>query len=224
MWTSTVDFDELKECGRWKVEFFCPLDLSHDKPHNQGFASIGELVKERRETVEPKTLGNSSVNYIGLEHVQSLTGELVGFAPRVAKSIKSRSKVFQENDVLFGRLRPNLNKVWLAHQPASEGICSTEFLVLIPNIKLVSPTVLRYLLSSHYVQRHAIRLQTGTALPRMSLDDLLHIKVPVPSMKVQRKLESALTQQFSELMALRARVREFPDEILRDFLSAVEAA
>jgi hypothetical protein len=224
MWTSTVNFDVLQNSGRWKVEFFCSPTASAAHPVRDGLIPIRDLVTERKETVEPKTLGNVSVNYIGLEHIQSLSGELVNFRARNAREIKSRSKVFKEGDILFGRLRPNLNKVWLAGEPVFQGICSTEFLVLMPDKRVVLPMVMRYLLSSHYVQRHAIRLQTGTALPRMNLDDLLDVEVPVPPMEVQQGLEVELNRRFKELKKLRARVQDLPDKILNDFLTASEAA
>jgi hypothetical protein len=224
MWSSTVKFDALTERGRWKVEFFCSPDSGDDRPDVKGLIPIRKLVRERKESVDPMTLGGSVVNYIGLEHIQSMTGELVDyFEPRTAKEVKSRSRVFKEGDVLFGRLRPNLNKVMVAQGKASEGICSTEILVLIPDKAVILPMVLRYLLSSHYIQRHALRLQTGTALPRMSLQDLLDIEVPVPPIKVQKQLEAQLQQQFEELMTLRARVQKLPGTILHDFLQLAES-
>jgi restriction endonuclease S subunit len=160
---------------------------------------------------------------LGLEHIQSFTGELVGFSPRPAASIKSRSKVFRAGDVLYGRLRPYLNKVWLVRGEVSEGICSTEFLVLIPNTDLIRAAVLRYLLSSHYVQRHAMRLQTGTALPRMNLDDLLDIEVPVPDLETQKRLEKRLLSDFDKLVALRAQLEEMPKRILEELLQEIES-
>lgn len=224
MWTSIVEFDSLVERGRWKVEFFCSPDASDKTSDGAGLRPIRALVTERKETIEPSSLGEKVVNYIGLEHIQSLTGEIADhFAPRRAREVKSRSKVFKKNDVLFGRLRPNLNKVVVARGDVSEGICSTELFVLIPNRKVVLPMVLRYLLSSHYIQRHAARLQTGTALPRMNLDDLLDIEVPVPSLDIQLTLEDKLEQQFGELVRLRKDVQQMPEQILREFLSVVES-
>jgi hypothetical protein len=225
MWSSAVGFDALIERGRWKVEFFCSPDLSDDHTDAIGLIPIRSLVRERKESLDPSSLGSTIVNYIGLEHIQSMTGELVDyFAPRVARGVKSRSKVFQKDDVLFGRLRPGLNKVMVAQGNVCEGICSTEIFVLIPDKTVVLPMVLRYLLSSHYIQRHTMRLQSGTALPRMSLDDLLDIEVPVPPLKIQKKLEADLSRQFGELTELRKRVERLPETILQDFLSAAESA
>jgi hypothetical protein len=228
MWTARVDFRLLRERGQWNVEYFREPEASEggDGASGRGGASlpIRRLARERGRAVDPADFGDATVNYVGLEHVRPLSGEMVGFAPRSAREVKSRSKVFEAGDVLFGRLRPGLNKVWVATAPAAPGICSTEFFVLTPNREVVLPTVLRYLLSSHYVQRHALRLQTGTALPRMNLSDLLEIEVPVPPMAVQQRLETELTRRSAELVALRAHVETLPEIILRDFLVVAEGS
>lgn len=219
-----TNFNMLCEQGRWKVEFFLPTESKYgeDNLSSERLVSIRSLVKERKESVDPSSLGITTVNYLSLEHIQSFTGELVGFSPRPANSIKSRSKIFRAGDVLYGRLRPNLNKVWLARGELYEGICSTEFLVLVPIADRIRPAVLRYLLSSHYVQRHAMRLQTGTALPRMNLDDLLDIEVPVPNMETQKRLEKKLLSDFDKLIALRMQLEEMPRQILEEFIREAE--
>lgn len=225
MLSTNTNFNVLYEQGRWKVEFFLPTDSYYGKANvsSEHLVSIRSLVKERKESVDPSSLGTTQVNYLGLEHIQSFTGELVGFSPRSAVSIKSRSKIFRTGDVLYGRLRPNLNKVWLVRGDVTEGICSTEFLVLIPVTDRIRPAVLRYLLSSSYVQRHAMRLQTGTALPRMNLDDLLDIEVPVPDIETQKRLEKKLLSDFDKLVALRAQLEEMPRRILEEFMQEVES-
>jgi restriction endonuclease S subunit len=225
MWSSTIGFSALSERGRWKAEFFCSADSSEGLSDALGLVPIRNLVKERGESIAPDSLGSALVNYIGLEHILSMTGELADYyAPRRANEVKSRSKLFKGGDVLFGRLRPNLNKVMVARGSVSEGICSTEIFVLIPDTSQVLPMVLRYLLSSQYVQRHALRLQTGTALPRMSLNDFLDIEIPVPPLEVQRNLEADLERKFEELVDLRNRVRLLPETILQEFLQAAESA
>ncbi|QLH38562.1 MAG: hypothetical protein HWD60_05810 [Defluviicoccus sp.] len=47
-----------------------------------------------------------------------------------ANELKSLSSVFKAGDILYGRLRPYLNKVF---RPEFDGLCSAEFIVLVPN-------------------------------------------------------------------------------------------
>lgn len=222
MWVSEAPFSSLMERNRWKVEFFCD-PASSDMPLSAfEMRRIGDLVKERRGAVNPAEAGNRLVNYLGLEQIQSLTGQLVSFEPRPGRSIKSRSKLFYRDDVLYGRLRPTLNKVYHATDPVAEGICSGEFFVFIPNKEIVNPVVLRYLISSEYVQRHAARFQVGTALPRMNSTDLLNIEVPVPSLDVQERYARDLEAWFSYLVKITKELGAMPQQIAASFLTALE--
>jgi type I restriction enzyme S subunit len=63
--------------------------------------------------------------YIGLENVESWSGKLTSKSAEV--DAESQGIGFQDGDVLFGKLRPYLAKVWLAN---TAGTCSSEFLVL----------------------------------------------------------------------------------------------
>lgn len=222
MWTAEIPFASLMERNRWKVEFFCDPASLDVPPSAFEMRPIRDLVKERRGAIDPAEDGDRLVNYLSLEHIQSLTGQLINFKGRPGRSIKSRSKLFRRDDVLYGRLRPSLNKVYHAADPVEEGICSGEFYVFIPNKQLINPIVLRYLLSSEYVQRHAARFQVGSALPRMGLDDLLSIEVPVPPLAVQEKYAQDLTGRFSHLVTMTKELDRMPRQIAASFLMALE--
>jgi restriction endonuclease S subunit len=222
MWTAEAPFSSLVERNRWKVEFFCDPSSSVMPQSAFRMRPLKDLVKERKETLDPAEEGDRLVNYLGLENIKSLTGQLVNFKPRPGQSIKSRSKLFYQNDVLYGRLRPNLNKVYHATAPVAEGICSGEFFVFIPNGELINSVVLRYLLGSEYVQRHAARLQIGTALPRMNLKDLLEIEVPVPPLDVQEKYAKELEKQFLHMVQVTKELEGLPHQIAASFLTALE--
>lgn len=222
MWTTEIPFSSLMERNRWKVEFFCDPATLVVPPSAFEMRPIRDLVRERKGAIDPAEEGDRPVNYLSLEHIQPLTGQLLGFQARPGVSIKSRSKLFRRDDVLYGRLRPTLNKVYHATDPVEEGICSGEFYVLIPDARRVNPVVLRHLLSSEYVQRHAARFEVGAALPRMGLEDLLSIEVPVPPLAVQEKYAQDLTAHFSHLVTMTKELDRMPQQIATSFLAALE--
>lgn len=204
-----VDLHEIRKSDRWKVEFFLA-----PKPANgeSRFAAIdlGQLVEERREFLDPQEFPDHWFHYLGLEHVATDTGDLVDYAPRLGREVKSRSKVVRPGDVLYGRLRPYLNKVFHVHADMGSGICSGEFYVLIPNPELIEPTFLRSLLASSLVSRFTSDLQTGSALPRLQLVDLLRVEVPLPPLEVQRKVTRLLATISDNRAKMRCRiVREY---------------
>jgi Type I restriction modification DNA specificity domain len=208
MWAGEVSSAHLREAGRWVVSYFAKMGSSSAS----GFPMrmLRELVRERQGATDPQQLGDQSISYLGLEHVRSGSGELVGFAPRPANSVKSRSKVFRRGDVLFGRMRPELNKVYLAEGEIQEGICSTEFVVLIASEGILVPRFLRHVLASSFVTDHIGRFRGGAALPRINTADLLSISIPLPPLDVQQRMAEQLRVLEEELVELRSRVETLP--------------
>lgn len=213
---------QLQSKTRWKVEVFS------DSPSTQrltAFSSVklSEIVQERKITVDPQRYPTSLQAFLGLENVESNTGDLVDFAPRYGKTIRSRCKRFYRYDVLYGRLRPYLNKVFLADGDVSEGICSGEFYVLIPNTEAVLPNYLRSVLASEYLYAHVTKLQTGSALPRIQINDLLALEVPLPPLSVQLEYEQFLVEQVARRRQLKLELSKLVHEIEAAFLEAVES-
>jgi hypothetical protein len=207
MWFSVRNICEIKERSRWKVEFY------DDDPATVSASSfpmvpIGDIVHERTEALDTQHYPEHIFAYIGLENVESLTGDLIGLADKRGCEILSKSKVFREGDVLYGRLRPNLNKVFLAVRPLMEGVCSGEFYVLIPDQTKVLPRFLRSVLASKYVQTFVRNWQTGSALPRLQLKDLLHVEIPLPDLKMQEELCSLLGNSDVERRAAKETVKK----------------
>ena len=152
----------------------------------------------------------------------SATGDLIAFKPKYGREIRSRSKRFYENDVLYGRLRPYLNKVFVAVGDLMSGICSGEFYVLIPRQDVVLPNFLRAVLSSEYVHQHVASWQTGSALPRLQIEDLLAIEVPLPPLEEQRAYEEFLMSQNRERRRLKKKLETMESKIPKAFVDAIE--
>ena len=137
MFVMTVPMSALTKQGRWKVEYFCNGRGTSHAHHP--FVRLGDILRERRESLDPQAFPDHLFNYLGLEHVQSVSGDLVEYCPRMGRAVLSRSKVFRLGDILYGRLRPSLNKVFVTDERIPEGICSGEFYVLIPDAEAVRP-------------------------------------------------------------------------------------
>ncbi len=220
MWSGIVPIESLDEAGRWTVAFFSTQtrQLASHFP----MVAISDIAEEKKTTVDPRALTDETINYLGLENVRSETGELTAFSPVPASKIKSRSKSYKTGDVLYGRLRPELNKVYLAEDSISPGICSNEFIVLRARPDKVRERFLRYLLASHYVSQFASKLRTGASLPRMSSADLLAIQVPLPPLDVQDRVCLNLDIIDARLRELREIVEWLPEAALTNFASTLE--
>lgn len=208
MWSGEVSSVHLREARRWVVSYFSKTNSLTAS----GFPmrALREVVRERQGATDPQQLGNRLISYLGLEHVRSASGELINFTQRPANSVKSRSKVFRKGDVLFGRMRPELNKVYLADGDVEEGICSTEFVVLISLEGILVPRFLRHVLASSFVTNHIGRFRGGAALPRINTSDLLSIAIPLPPLDVQHRMAEQLRVLDEGLVTLRRQVEASP--------------
>ena len=163
---------------------------------------LKEIVEQANDRVTPSIdCSNEIVNYIGLANIQSNTGELVNFEPVQGKEILSSSPKFEKGDILFGRMRPYLNKVWIAE---FDGICSGEALVFRPDKDKVDTQFLHTLLLSELTLDQVVPLQSGSSLPRVSSSDVLSIKLPIPEdLQIQRKIGKEVEKHRNEAKRLR---------------------
>ena len=79
---------------------------------------LGSVVRPSSEKTEPSDAENAP--YLSLEHIEAHTRRIVSHGN--ASDVKSTKAVFRAGDVLYGKLRPYLNKVCV---PDFNGICST---------------------------------------------------------------------------------------------------
>lgn len=222
MHSKVLPFSTLLSQSRWRVEFF----LSNRREcvsTAYPIVRLADVLVERRESLDPQQHPDHVFNYLGLEHIEPLTGDLIdGYAPREGRMVLSRCKIFYRGDVLYGRLRPSLNKVFVADGAVSEGICSGEFYVLTPDVRRALPNLIRALLAAPYVQDVVKSLTTGSALPRLALDDLLAIEVPLPPLDVQQAFEELLVEQTAKRRKIKTELRDGPAAEIEAIVIALE--
>src|SRR5574337_361920 len=97
-------------------------------PKGWKLENLGDVFEQITDQWKP-ALNYNKINYIGLENIESDSGKLIQFEPTESLEIKSSKNKFSSYDVLYGKLRPYLNKVCL---PDFDGICSTDIVVLRP--------------------------------------------------------------------------------------------
>lgn len=216
MLVNVIDSITLFKEKSWSIMMLFPHD---ELQVNEDFklVKLGDLVKERKENMGTEKDGD--LNYVGLENIESGTGRLVNFSPKPASDIKSGSKRFELGDILYGRLRPNLNKVFL-NEVISNGRCSTEILVLEPDIKKVNPMYLSELLRTKEMNTRIIDLIKGAALPRVNISDLLALEVPLPKLDKQNDMANMIKKKRIELEEHIRQAEIIPIELNKMIVSA----
>lgn len=174
--------------------------------------AVCELGKAR---VWPSEAGD--LPYVGLEHIVRDGQALAGFGHATdTTSLKSR---FMAGDVLYGRLRPNLNKVVVAPW---DGMASTDIVILRPNALIKSDYLLNILASNNFVD-YAVSRAKGTNLPRLSTESLLDYVAAIPPISAQERTLDALGVQMIGLRSIRDKlqqVRRLADKALPKILAA----
>jgi len=108
------------------------------------------------------------------------------------KELKSAGNWFNKNHILYGRLRPYLNKVYRAEY---EGVASGEFIVLQP-ISMINPDWLKYVLHAQSFVNWSNKQTTGDK-PRIRYDQIALYPINVPPREEQDKIVQELESHLS---------------------------
>jgi type I restriction enzyme, S subunit len=161
---------------------------------------LGKVLEVSRERIEPTEYPDTPFNYVGLESIEGHTGNLLPYQLTAGAKIKSTKNVFHRGEILYGKLRPYLNKVHLADD---DGICSTDIYVLRPRQGQIHPSFAANYLRSPSVLSVISNAMAGANLPRIGQNALLNIPVPVPRLVEQERIVKLLGEA-DELRKLRA--------------------
>ncbi|AFT71382.1 Restriction modification system DNA specificity domain protein [Alloalcanivorax dieselolei B5] len=145
---------------------------------------------ERKEKADPQ--GYPDMPYVGLDDVEPHTMRLIGW--KSAAELKSSAKKFYKWDVLYSRLRPYLNKVWVADR---DGLCSSEFIVL-PKQEDIDPKFLAYRINARDFVTFANSLNSGDR-PRVNFKQISSFGIPAFDVDEQRLVVDKIETLFSEL-------------------------
>ena len=162
--------------------------MSTDLPKGWVWVKLGEIVKPTRPKVSPQAFPD--LPFIGLQHIESQTMKLLGKGR--AADMRSSCVYFKEGDVLYGKMRPYLNKVWVAE---FNGLCSAEFLVFPRSDNLIG-RYLGFRLNSADFVKFANQHVSGDR-PRVNFKSLS----PFPLQIAPRSEQQRIVAKLSELMS-----------------------
>lgn len=180
------------------------FDNPQTNKKNWQICCLKDLAKIDRQNISPEELKTKQYTYIGLEHIEKETGRIL-VDPNSQQDIdlKSNKFFFTNNHVLYGKLRPYLNKVAL---PDFDGVCSTDIFPLLPLEEISNKYFLKVLMNTSYFVNMANSQSSGANLPRIGTTALENIKVFKPDYTLQEQfaqkvieIESYIKEQQEEL-------------------------
>jgi len=138
------------------------------------------------------------IPYVGMEHIESHTARFIG--SKEPLMVRSSTFRFSDKNVLYGRLRPYLNK---ALAPNFEGHCSTEIFPLKPSPDLSREYLLYWLLADETCERINATC-TGARMPRAQMNEVLTFDFPLPPLAEQQRIVGILDEAFAGLATAKA--------------------
>lgn len=152
-----------------------------------------------------------------LEKDSSKILQRVSFGERKPKSAKN---AFKAGDVLYGKLRPYLNKMVIAPE---DGICTSEIIPLKVPTGLVDNRFLFYWLKGRVFGDYVNAVSYGVNMPRLGTKDGLNAPMVLAPTTEQKRIVAKLDEVLAQVDTIKARLDRIP-AILKHFRQSVLAA
>lgn len=150
------------------------------------FKSYISLVKEK--------VDDQYLPKINLENIESFSGKFI----ETDSKYDGEGCLFEPGDVLFGKLRPYLAKVFV---PDYRGQAIGDFYVFRPSTK-VETNYLKYIILSDTFISNVNSSTYGTKMPRANWEYISTVYIAIPSKDEQHSIASYLDTKCSEIDSL----------------------
>jgi len=188
-------------------------------PEGWVWAELDSLFTIDKQQINKSNTSFNDLQFIGLENIESDTRKYVP-SEENEENGSSTCFLFSTKHVLYGKLRPYLNKVYL---PDGDGRCSMELLPLLPK-NGYSRDFIAAVVQSEIVIAFAVKHSTGGRMPRANMNKINKLKVPIPSSDDKcNYIGNYLNIKFAELYKMRQAAEQqleaieaLPGAILRE--------
>ncbi len=157
---------------------------------------LGDLMRLRKDVVHPAARPRGRAVFVGLEHIASGTGARVDSASIEMADLTGRKPRFYEGDIVYGYLRPYLNKVWIAE---FDGLCSVDQYVYAVDPHQADTKFISAFMRSHmYLARAPVQVTPGQ-LPRIRTEEVASVMINLPPVVEQQRMVGQLKERMTEV-------------------------
>ena len=163
---------------------------------DSGVEWIGEVPKHWevcrfKDFISLKTDASISDVKIGLENIESKSGKFI----ETSTEFEGNGVAFAKADVVYGKLRPYLQKVWLAE---FDGNAVGDFFVFRAK-RNSTPSFIKYLLLSDGFTKEADGSTVGAKMPRVSSNFILTMHYCLPTKGEQHAIATYLDKKCASI-------------------------
>jgi len=181
---SLVNFSEL---SRWDTLFLFGgenLISKFELIENRNF--INEFLKKEEKSLRINTSDSpkKDFHYIGMENIEKDSGKLLDMPIVKGDKIKSQTIKVPKGYLIYGKLRPYLNKYWYNDKDEDDIVCSSEFFVF-NCLKNIDIDYYKIILSSEIIQKQIQKEMSGARMPRIGEETFKSLLIPFPDRNTQ---------------------------------------
>jgi type I restriction enzyme S subunit len=169
---------------------------------------LGEVCAQDRVSVRAGE--RPDLRYLGLESIEPHSGRLSdGELSKTPEVPEANAFVFTEAHVLYGKLRPYLNKVYV---PPFAGKCSTELIPLLPSERVQREYLGYFLRAPSTVEKISQRV-AGARMPRAEMPFVMSLDIPLPPLSEQSRTVDLLSRA-ENIVRMRREAEQKSKEII----------
>ena len=146
---------------------------------------LGDVLVPHKEMIHPGDRESGTAEFVGLEHLESLTGRRLGSLTLDLAHLTGRKPIFRRGQIVDGYLRPYLNKVWIAEFDGCSSV--DQFAYDVRSDLADTRFVAWFMRSPTYMRRSEIETTTGQ-LPRIGTEEVAAVEIGLPLLATQRAI------------------------------------
>ncbi len=180
-------------------------EIPYELPLGWVWCRLGDVCEfGYSEKIESKNI-TPETWILDLEDIEKTTSRLLTKKRFKDYPSKSTKNIFSKGDVLYGKLRPYLDKVIIAYE---SGVCTTEIIPLKIYNNLIDNRYLRYFLKNPNFLEYVNSLTYGVKMPRLGTNDGKLAPIPLPSLSEQNRIVEKVDALMSLCDEMELRVKE----------------
>ena len=154
---------------------------------------LGDILVRHNEVIHPGERTGEGT-FVGLEHIEPNSGRRIGSLTIDLGTLTGRKPTFRRGQIVYGYLRPYLNKVWVAE---FDGYSSVDQFAFDVRPELADTEfVAAFMRSETFLSRSSVVTTTGQ-LPRIGTEQIAAVPIELPTVDVQRRIVKDLADRLA---------------------------